>query len=294
MPKIEYVPKKFRANSLRLIDLCNDIIVDYSEQGFSLTLRQLYYRLVAGGHIPNSQRDYKRLGSIVNDARLAGLIDWYAIEDRTRRVRSNPHWSSPASIIRSARKSFMLDRWENQPYRPSVWIEKDALVGVISDVCNKLDVPFFSCRGYTSQSAMWLAAMQAGAYLNGKQCPLIIHLGDHDPSGVDMTRDIVDRFRLFVGETVEVDRIALNWDQVEEYSLPPNPTKLSDSRAKVYIAEYGSDSWELDALEPRTIVDLIRDTVLSIRDEDALEKTLRREREMLKVLDDAVKFVRAQ
>lgn len=78
---------------------------------------------------------------------------------------------------------------------------------------------------------------------------VILHLGDHDPSGIDMTRDISDRLELF-GADVEVKRIALNWDQIDEFTPPPNPAKLSDSRAGAYIAEYGDESWELDALEP--------------------------------------------
>lgn len=276
--KIAYINKKFRAKSLALIDTANEIIAEYQAQGFDLTLRQLYYQMVARGLIPNLQSEYKRVGSIINDARLAGLIDWNAIVDRTRAVRANPHWTTPKSILESAAHSYLEDRWENQEYRPEVWIEKDALIGVISKICKQYDVPYFSCRGYTSQSSMW----QAGEgrlrrnYDNG-QTTLIIHLADHDPSGIDMTRDIDDRLTLFAGwGKHDIDRIALNMSQVNQFNPPPNPTKLSDSRAKAYIVEYGHDSWELDALEPRVIADLIQDTLDAVVDSAAWDETEQR------------------
>lgn len=289
--KITYVEKSFRPASLALINLCNDIIEDYAAQGFLLTLRQLYYRLVAGDYIENNQRQYKRVGSILNDARLAGLVDWSAIEDRTRTMRGNSHWTDPVSILKSARRAFMLDRWEGQTYRPEVWIEKDALVGVIANVCENLDVPYFSCRGYSSQSAMWRAGERFSQHFMNDQIPFVIHLGDHDPSGMDMTHDIGKRLELFCPGT-QVERIALNWDQVAQYDPPPSFAKITDSRTPDYVVEYGDESWELDALEPRVIVELIRETVLDRRDEDVYKKVLEREEEMLEVLDDAVDFAK--
>jgi len=171
------------------------------------------------------------------------------------------------------------------------WIEKDALIGVISKVCKEYDVPYFSCRGYTSQSSMW----QAGEgrlrknHENG-QTTLIIHLADHDPSGIDMTRDIDDRLTLFAGwGKHDIDRIALNMSQVSEFNPPPNPTKLTDSRAKAYIVEFGHNSWELDALEPRVIADLIQDTldaVIDLAAWDEIEQRITHNRKTLKAIAD--------
>jgi hypothetical protein len=104
----------------------------------------------------------------------------------------------------------------------------------------------------------------------------IIHLGDHDPSGIDMTRDIQDRLNLF-GSTVHVQRIALNFDQVENYSPPPNPAKTTDSRYEGYLALYGEESWELDALDPRVIVGLIQDTVDDLIDADLWQEAVARQ-----------------
>lgn len=267
MPKIKYQNFRFKAETLAIIARANEIIAEYQAQGFDLTLRQLYYQFVARDIIPNTQKSYKNLGGIVNDARLAGLIDWDTIVDRTRQVRSLPHWDEPSDIVKSCSSQFNLDRWKGQKYRPEVWIEKDALVGVFEDVCEELDVPLFSCRGYTSQSEMWGAAQRMLRHTrHSKQTPVILHFGDHDPSGKDMSRDIVDRIEMFTGHTLVFNRLALNMDQVEQYEPPPNPAKITDSRARAYIAEFGRESWELDALEPAVLAQLVRTAIARLTD----------------------------
>ena len=270
MPVIAYRDKTFTRNSLAVIDTARSICAEYQRQGFDLTLRQLYYQFVARGFLANKDTEYKRLGNIINDARLAGLLDWDYIVDRTRNLRGLAHWDEPSSVIDSAAYSYRTDRWANQAHRVEVWIEKDALVGVIAGACNRLDVPFFSCRGYTSQSELWGAAQRLGRYARLGQDSIVIHLGDHDPSGIDMTRDIGDRLTLFDAET-KVRRIALNMNQVEAYEPPPNPAKLTDARANGYITRYGNQSWELDALDPTTLDALITATINDYRDPEQWE-----------------------
>ena len=282
MPKIAYKDKNFSPSTLAVIDQANEIIDEYQTDGLKLTLRQLYYQFVSRALIANKQSEYKRLGSIINDARLAGLVDWEAIEDRTRNLKRNRHWNDPGDIMQSVVSSFKLDHWENQQYRVEVWIEKEALVGVIATICDELDVPYFACKGYVSASEMWNAS-QRFQYVYGDQKPVVIHLGDHDPSRIDMTRDIDDRQNIFDGGAV-MNRIALNFDQVEKYNPPPNPAKLSDSRASGYIAKYGAYSWELDALEPRTMRDLISDTIAQYRDKEIYQQRLDLENEYKRVL----------
>jgi len=306
MPRISYEPKDFGTATLAVIRQAIAIISEYGAQGFDLTLRQLYYQFVARGFIPNKDTEYKRLGSIVNDARLAGLIDWDAITDRTRNLRKLASWDTPAELIDVAARQYRNDLWRSQDIQVEVWIEKDALVGVIEGVCNEYGVPHFSCRGYTSQSEMWAAAQRIGGYIKAGKRVLILHLGDHDPSGMDMTRDIRERLQAFIvkdyarahrdqlgdGKLMfrdvleamdratggdgsdpfrpfEVRRIALTFDQVEEFSPPPNPAKLSDSRATGYINEFGDESWELDALDPTTLDRLIRDELEEAIDREA-------------------------
>lgn len=277
MPKQAYRRINFRQKSLDLISLVNSVIDEYQNQGFDLTLRQVYYQLVARDYIPNNERSYKNIGNLISDGRLAGLIDWYAIIDRTRYLRSNSHWDTPVDVIKSAKYSYMLDKWERQPNYVEVWVEKDALIGIVAKICNKLDVPYFSCRGYTSQSEMW-GASQRFINQDYRDSRTIIHLGDHDPSGIDMTRDIQERLNLF-GADVYVKRVALTMEQIKLYNPPPNPTKLTDARSTGYISKFGYECWELDALEPKVITDLIEKEVLLLEDIDLFEEVCKKERD---------------
>lgn len=267
MPKIQYKEINFRGKSLDLIKLINQVVDEYNSQGYELTLRQTYYQLVARGYIPNNERSYKNIGNLINDGRLAGLIDWHSITDRTRNLRRNSHWSTPSSVIESAMYSYLLDKWEGQPNYVEVWVEKDALVDIVGQACRPIDTPYFSCRGYTSQSEMWAAAQRFINQNRIRENCFIIHLGDHDPSGIDMTRDIQERLWMF-GADVQVKRVALTMEQVQTYNPPPNPAKLTDSRCGKYMDEFGDESWELDALEPQMMTNLIRDEVTALRDDD--------------------------
>jgi alkaline phosphatase len=170
-----------------------------------------------------------------------------------------------------------------------VWIEKEALIGVINQICRDEDVPYFACKGYVSQSELWKAAQRIIEYENDyAQNTYIIHLGDHDPSGIDMSRDIQERLDMF-GAHAGVKRIALNFDQIEKYNPPPNPTKLTDTRAKDYIQKYGESSWELDALDPKTLRDLIRNEVNLHRDPDVYADRLKEEFDHKSILNKVAK-----
>lgn len=285
MPKICYVERKFSKESQALIDQANVIFTEYEAAGFILTLRQLYYQFVSRDLLPNRVEAYKRLGSVINDARLAGLIDWELMEDRTRSLKSQPSWDTPASLIDICARSFRIDKWADQKFRPEVWIEKDALAGVFERVCQEMQVPYFSCRGYTSQSEMWVAGQRLQQWIDAKQTPVIFHFGDHDPSGIDMTRDIIDRLKLFMGG-VKLERLALNMDQVEEHEPPPNPAKITDSRAAGYIAKFGGESWELDALPPDVLAGLVRDQIMAVRDNRRWNAAVQREEEHRRLLGE--------
>lgn len=266
MPRISYMAENFRDSKLATIATARQICEEYERQGYELTLRQLYYQFVARGLIPNSQREYKNLGTAVNDGRMAGLIDWNHIVDRTRSLVRTVGWDSPSDVIYSAARGYTENLWLGQEWHVEVWVEKEALAGVVQRPAQRYQVPWFCCRGYVSQSEMWGAARRIRRELNGPhQRAAIIHLGDHDPSGLDMTRDIQDRLLGF-GASVRVVRVALNLDQVRDQSPPPNPAKLTDSRAEGYISDWGDAvmddngdaiSWELDALTPQYLDDLI-------------------------------------
>ena len=264
-----FTHKNFSSSSLTIIDQANDVINEMMSDGYVLTLRQLYYQLVSQDLIPNTMASYKKVGNIVSDARLAGLIDWDAIEDRTRRLVAYDNWETPSEILTDAAQWFQLDKWDDQPNYVEVWIEKEALAGVFQRICQKLDIPLFACKGYTSQSEMYKAGRRLLNKYDLGQEPIIFHFGDHDPSGIDMTRDIFDRLDLFSGSDniIDVQRIALNYDQIIKYKPPPNPAKTTDSRYDAYRSEHGNSSWELDALNPKQLSALVEKHVMSVRDE---------------------------
>lgn len=258
----------FKPETKRIIDSANKIIREYQMDGYSLTLRQLYYQFVARDIIENSQKSYNRLGDIISNARLNGDLDWAAIEDRTRSLEGNVHWDNPAEIIDYYSRVYKIDTRIDQPNYIEVWVEKEALAGVVERICRKLDINFFACRGYVSQTAMYEASKRFISNENLGKNNIILHLGDHDPSGIDMTRDIRERLNDCFGAYVEVKRIALNMEQIEEFAPPPNPAKLSDSRCDGYMKKFGKMSWELDALDPNTLNELISSQVASYTDFD--------------------------
>jgi len=272
--KIAYQNKRFYPESIRIIEIADAICEDYAEQGLNLTLRQLYYQFVARDIIENNMKSYKRLQALINNARLAGLIDWNVIVDRTRNLQTHASWSEPESIIYSAAEGFRRDPWKNQEYVVQAWVEKDALLGVMERASETWRLPYFSCRGYVSQSEIHQAAYDLKKV--GKEV-IILHLGDHDPSGVDMTRDMQDRFHMFGATNVTFKRIALTMQQIRSLRPPPNPAKITDTRASKYIQEFGHESWELDALTPEYIVKLVDEEAEKFIDIEAWDEVIEQE-----------------
>ena len=253
----------FKNKTLQQIDRINGIIEEYLDAGYTLTVRQLYYQLVARDIIPNNEKSYKQTTSIVNDARVAGLIDWDAIEDRTRSFEQRSRWEKPQDILTASAKQYHTDPWATQDKRLFLIVEKEALVGVFERVCHEFDVPLLAARGYPSASVVRDFAKREIEQSDDKDV-VILHFGDHDPSGIDMTRDLEDRFEMFgwSGDFV-LKRMALNLDQIERLKPPPNPAKMTDTRFVKYRQKFGDKSWELDALPPTVLSDMARKEILS-------------------------------
>lgn len=303
--KEAFIERRFSPATATMIAKCNQILEQYRQQGYRLTLRQLYYQLVSRdlfpkdrlwrkvrenewvrdpNGTPNAPANYKWLGGIITDARLAGLIDWAMIEDRNRETVTVSHWESPAEILNAAAQSFRLDKWEGQPYHIECMVEKDALSGVLEPVCRQLDIGFTANKGYSSSSTMYeIGTRLYKKYTEERKKLCVIYLGDHDPSGIDMTRDVYDRLFMFAGgysKMLDVERVALNYGQVEVLNLPENPAKETDSRFKTYRDEFGDSSWELDAVEPTELAQLVRNAVEERRDDDLWDEAVEREEKM--------------
>lgn len=287
----EFVPKNFSTAHQWVIREANKIITEYQAAGYRLTLRQIYYQFVARDMLQNKQTEYKRLGGIIDAARKAGMIDWDAIEDRTRNLRRINVWQKPEDAVKTLSTQFKRDPWDEQTIRRriEVWIEKDALVGVIQPTCNEFRLPYFSCRGYGSSSELYDAGKRLAMYHNAGYETLILHLGDHDPSGVQMTEDNTKRLSLFAGFPVELRRLALNMDQIEQYRPPANFAKEADARTKWYIEQFDTDDcWELDALGPDVMAGLIRSAVEPLIDQEEWTATMEQEQDDLSVLTEII------
>ncbi len=293
MPKLTYKKYSPRApETLIVIDHANEILEEYARQGLNLTLRQLYYQFVSRDLFPdewadadgikNRQQNYDRLGTIITKARDGGMIDWDYIVDRGREISEYPHYDDPTDFINKQMGRFFLDMWEDQPKRVHVWVEKDALSQVIQSAADPFDVPTFATKGYASASSLWSVGHKVFLeHAQREQQIVIIHLSDHDPSGINMGEDILTRMMQYCRRseaeqllcTVEVHRLALTMAQVNQFEtdgtpLPPNPAKQTDPRFADYEAQFGATSWELDAIDPPTLVALITAAIEEHLDQD--------------------------
>ena len=243
-----FQPRKFRAEALLTIEQMNSIIEEYQAQGFVMSLRQLNYQFIARNFHENTTKNYRLARRTLHDARRAGVTDWDAIEDRGRDLVTHASWDSPADIVSAAAQSYREDLWLDQGHRIEVWIEKDALTGVIGPVCDEYRVSYTSARGDTSTTEVYKAGKRMAEYLEDGLTPVVLHLADHDSKGVDMTRDLARRLSIYAREDIEVRRLALSIEQARYHDLPPNRVKELDVTTPAYMARFGtSDCWELDA-----------------------------------------------
>jgi hypothetical protein len=280
----------FRADSLVRIKQMQDIIEEYQNQGLTLTARQLYYQFVSRDFIPNTARSYKNLTALLADARYAGLVDWNAIEDRVREPTIWSDFPNISACVNRAVRNFRLPRWDGQPNYVELWVEKDALAGVLEPLAAEFHATLLVNRGYSSASAMYEAAQRFMKHSNQAESeyydedeperePVLFYLGDHDPSGEDMVRDIGVRLKEFGVERLEVRKLALTMEQVKKYRPPPNPAKTTDSRYENYAAEHGRQSWEVDALPPNVLQDIIRKAFEGVVDRETMDAVIEREEE---------------
>lgn len=263
-------------SNTKKLSVINGIIDEYAAQGYKMTLRQLYYQLVSRDVIPNNVKEYGKLSRLLVEGRMAGIVDWDAIEDRIR-VPYLPYYAEdPADALDDIIGQYRIDRMKGQPRYIELWVEKDALSGVLKRITQEYHIRLMVNRGYSSCTAMHDASER---FRNiGSRQVHILYLGDHDPSGLDMIRDITDRLLEF-GIDANVKRIALTKEQIEEYDPPPNPAKLSDSRSGKYIDEHGDSCWEVDALNPDVLHKIVRKNIEALIDKQLYKVILEQERE---------------
>ena len=289
----------WETDAQKLFSQIDAVVTEFQQSDIKLTNRQLYYQLVGKNLIPNATEVYKRVCTFLTDGRYGGLIDWEAIEDRGR-VPSMPlEFENIQERIQLALNNFRLQRWQDQEYYVELYCEKQAGETVLKPVAEKYHIYFGYNKGYSGASAMYDLAKRLQEKLeNGKRL-VVLYFGDHDPSGLDMVRDIKERLTEFltkgefqptyIHELLEVIPVALTTEQVKKYNPPPNPAKFSDPRAAKYVSIYGKVSWELDSLNPlelRKIAEAAIQKHLNIKKYNAWIEKEKKESQALKDFGD--------
>lgn len=250
-----------------LVKEVNKVISAYTQR---LSLRQIYYRLVSAHVIENTMNEYKALSRYLVKAREEGRVSWRKIEDRARDTHGSDlgyddYLDGDIFIKRRLEKTFSpayfeFKKWLGQNENVEVWIEKDALSRLASNVANKYGVTVCPSKGYSSFTYIMEAVERIRRY-NGDVT--ILYFGDYDPSGLDITRDLRDRLHAY-GADVKVERICLSREQIDFHNLPPFPAKKSDVRYEKFVQRTGADdAVELDALEPNDLENYIKEAIES-------------------------------
>lgn len=231
------------------------------------TVRQVFYQSVNAGLVPKEEtRGYDPVQRALVHLRREGVMPYEWISDETRWMRKPRTHHGLERMLRETARTYRRALWDEQDAYVEIWLEKEALAGVVDDVTAEWDVPLMVTKGFPSLTYLHGAAKQ----LEAEEKPVFLYyFGDWDPSGKDISRVTEERLREMVDEDFHFRRVAINEDDILHYSLQTRPTKATDSRA----AKFKGESVELDALPPDTLRDLVRQVIEFHVDEDALERT---------------------
>jgi len=338
----------------RILPRVKELLYQYRKQGFKPTIRQIFYRLVSERLLPNHVNAYKALDYKLTRQREEGLeelgwrIGWKgeenvedvssgihpdAFRDTSRRVIGGDTGFSSLQeyfnqFLRYLEVAYTRKRWENQPRQVIIWLEKDALAGVLEDIAKKYRVKLISSRGYSSFTYIYKQLVES---LDLYKPLVILLLTDFDPSGQDMKKDLKKRVLKYVydrysylmdsedfdgvikvdeimkvnkdtyeywkeyeGRGIEVKKVALTEEQVIEYNLPPLPAKTSDPRYEWFKRNYGDKATELDALPPEILRQLVENAIIENIDMNAWKETEHIEREERRRIKEIVQKLREE
>ena len=257
-----------RRSSLALAD---QIVTIIAEIGPPMGVRQMFYQCVVRELIPNSRSGYRKVQRLLDLLRDSGDVDDDDIVDRSRPVHKAAMWGDAGELLAAAADQYRKDVWVTQPERVEVWLEKDALVGVVEQVTREFGVVLMPARGFSSRTGLY----QAAERINDADKPTTIYyLGDHDPSGCDMDRDIQHRLLEKFDAYPTFERIAILDTDITTFNLPPQLVKNTDSRADKFTKKYGTKTVELDALPPDELRRRIEAAIRSHIDDEAWQRTL--------------------
>lgn len=350
--KLDKLGREWTESKAQILNDIIEITKRYQAKGFSLTLRQLYYQLVAADKIPNHDKVYKKLSKLKDDCVYSGLVDWALFEDRGRVPKIAYFEESIKGAIERTKEFYKLDRQKGQEKHIEVWTEKDAISDILKRVVDPYTIRLVINKGYSSSTAMYGAYQRFFQAIEEGKKIVILYFGDHDPSGLDMVRDIEERILFFLsngqrknkivrrvqdwlekeenpdldrlldeyyglndwmekredpetGEKLEVfnhwkayfktklevKHVGLTMEQIKEINPPHNPAKITDTRANKYIQKFGPKSWEVDALNPEVMTDIVREAILEEINHSTYLDTLEKEEQDLKKLKEIIKTI---
>jgi len=260
-------PKKARKPQQRTLALRAAISAVASEYE-RMTVRQLFYQLVARGVIEKSDNEYKRICDMSAQMRLDGTLPYRKIADGHRSRRGVYAHGGLGEALADTQRHYRRNYWLEQAVNVEVWCEKDALTGVIQPVCDDYGVTYVATRGFPSLTLIYESAM---AMLKLDKPTHIYYFGDHDASGRAISENLQASLCSH-GADVVVQREGLNPWHITQYGLPLRPGKGSDSRHAKFAAQYGDGCVELDALPPNRLEGMVHMAIRSEIDHEAWER----------------------
>jgi hypothetical protein len=246
--------KRARATKVE-VEGRREALLEIIENGHPMTVRQVFYQAIVHGIVEKEESGYRKVQTDLVLMRRDGALRYDWLADNTRWQRKPWTFDSVEDALRNTAALYRKSQWRDTDSYVEIWLEKDALAGVVLPVTTMFDVPLMVARGYASLSFLYAAA----EYISTLDIPTYIyHLGDFDPSGVNAGEKIEETLRELAPDAdISFERIAVTPEQIEQWDLPTRPTKDTDSRSK----NFGAVSVELDAIEPNRLRDLVRDAI---------------------------------
>lgn len=225
------------------------------EAGEPMTVRQVFYQATVRGLVEKAESGYAKVQTDLTIMRRTGELPYRWLADNTRWQRKPDTFDGVEAALRATAAFYRKDLWVDADSYVEIWLEKDALSGVVYPVTDLFDVPLMVARGYASLSFLHSAA----EYINSLSVPAFIyHFGDFDPSGVNAGEKIEETLRELAPEAeINFQRVAVTPEQIDRWNLPTRPTKTTDTRSK----NFGDVSVELDAIEPNLLRLLVEVTI---------------------------------
>ena len=241
----------------------------FDECGTPMTVRQVFYQLETRGIVPKTENGYKITAKNLLKMRKIRIIPYHFITDNTRWIRKPRTYQHLSDFLEISRETYRRSVWASQLVYVEIWIEKEALLGVVNNITSEYDVPLVPCKGYPSETLLYEAADD----IKRQNKPVYIYyFGDYDPTGKDIPRHIEKTLRSF-GAIFTFEVVAVTEEQIHTYKLPTRPTKKKDTRAK----DWQGGSVELDALPPRILRDMVKKCIERHVDNKLLELTKKTE-----------------